>query len=126
MAYSLILLLLLLAAPAGAAGLPDPTRPALSEAQEAAEGAVAASGPRLTMVRIGAKRRMAVIDGQEVTVGSRINDMRVVRIGEEGVVLKGPAGTEVLKLLPEVEKRSLPTPQGRKPGDKPASRKTRP
>jgi hypothetical protein len=125
-AYRLILLLLLLAAPAGAAGLPDPTRPALPDVQEAAEWAAATSGPRLTMVHIGANRRMAVIDGQEVTVGSRINDMRVVRISEEGVVLKGPAGTEVLKLLPEVEKRPLPTPKDRKPGDKPASRKTRP
>ena len=126
MARSLILLLLLLAAPAGAAGLPDPTRPALPEMQESTEGAAATTGPRLTMVRIGAKRRMAVIDGQEVTVGSRVNDMRVVRIGEEGVVLKGPAGTEVLKLLPEVEKKPLRTPRSRKPGDEPASRKAQP
>ncbi len=125
MARRLILFVLLSAAlPARAETLPDPTRPALATAAESAPEAAAAAGPRLQMIRIAPSRRTALIDGQEVTVGSTIGELRVVRITEGEVVLKGPGGKEVLKLFSDVEKRPITTP--RKKTDARASRKAQP
>lgn len=89
---------------AGAEVLPDPTRPA--PGMDAGDGA-ASSGPRLQMIKISPARRSAIVDGQEVTVGSRVGEMRVIRITEGAVVLKGKTGTETLKLFSDVEKRPV-------------------
>lgn len=129
MAVRLMILLLLTLPAALAAGLPDPTRPALGGAAEG-EGMLApAAGPRVQMIRIAPGKRTALVDGREVTVGSRLGEARVVRISEGEVVLKGPGGTEVLKLFADVEKRpvsSRPAPGGKKRNDAPASRKAQP
>jgi MSHA biogenesis protein MshK len=93
---------------ASAEALPDPTRPA--PGMEVGAGAVAsgvASGPRLQMIKISPARRSAIIDGQEVTLGSRVGEMRVVKISEGEVVLKGKSETETLKLFSDVEKRPV-------------------
>lgn len=127
MAFRLIALLIavgLIALPGRAETLPDPTRPAVGSAEAAPGEAAAAGAPRVTLIRIAPNRRSAVIDGQEVTVGSRVGDARVVRIAEGEVVLRGPTGTEVLKLFTEVEKRSAAST--RKKADAPASRKAQP
>lgn len=103
--------LLSVALPTCAETLPDPTRPAMATAGESAPEAAATAGPRLQMIRIAPSRRTALIDGQEVTVGSMIGELRVVRITEGEVVLKGPGGKEVLKLFSDVEKRPISTPK---------------
>jgi MSHA biogenesis protein MshK len=120
---------LLAATPLAAAeALPDPTRPAIG-ADGAAAASEAPSGPRLQMIKISPARRSAIIDGQEVTVGGRVGDMRVVRISEGEVVLRGENETETLKLFADVDKRPLAAPghPGKASGAKahsPARKKT--
>jgi len=106
---------------ARAEALPDPTRPALAtEPGAAAPGA--ATAPRLLMIKISATRRSAIIDGQEVTIGSRVGDMRVVKITEGEVVLRGKDGAETLQLFSGAMKRPVaaPGPDAKKPGARPA------
>jgi hypothetical protein len=124
---ALAVLLLALALPAWGEGLPDPTRPALTDA-DGTRGEPIASGPRVTLIRIAGPRRTAIVDGEEVTVGSRIQGRRVVRIAEDEVVLRGPDGVERLRLFPDVEKRpaSRPASSRQKKTDRSASRKAQP
>jgi hypothetical protein len=101
----LVLTWMLLPALAGAA-LPDPTAP---PAPAAAEGVAAAPAAALTAIKRNGKTRVAVISGQEVAVGGRYEDARVIRITENEVVLRRGGETVVLTLFPHVEKR----PRGR-------------
>jgi MSHA biogenesis protein MshK len=82
----------------------DPTRP--PGALENLAGAAAPGAPRLESVLIAPDRRVAVISGQQVTVGSRFGDGRVVRITESEVVIRTPGGDESLKLLAASGKRA--------------------
>ena len=108
---------MLLSMAAGAETFSDPTRPPQGiEQQTGAESA--ANTPRLTMIRMSEGRASAIVDGQEVVVGSQVGEMRVMKITEAEVVLKGKHGSEVLKLFAEVAKR----PAGNK-SDANASRK---
>ena len=79
----------------------DPTRPpnAIPEASGATAGE-----PRLQSVLIAPGRRVAVIDGQPVSVGDKIGDSTVVRIAVGEVTLRQGAETRTLKLLPDAEK----------------------
>lgn len=92
---------------AQAEALRDPTRPpaVLSAAQDGATEVVA-SGPLLQSVLVSAGRRSAIISGQNVQVGDRIGDARVVEINENEVVLRTGGGLQRLKLFPAVEKRT--------------------
>lgn len=113
MAKTLILLLLAIA------GLPlataqvarDPTQPpgsysAAPGATAAADDEVAADSRVLQAILRphGAKPR-AVINGQSLGVGGKIDEWVVVRIGESEVVLKGPGGMEKLVMSPGIEKQ---------------------
>jgi MSHA biogenesis protein MshK len=91
---------------ATAAPFADPTRPpgALD-----GERAGPAGGPRLESILIAPDRRVAVISGQEVTVGSRIGDGEVVRITEDSVLIRKPDGEASLKLFPGEAKRPAAT-----------------
>ena len=120
MKMMLVLACLFVPALADAAGLPDPTRPAIMSDQM---GAKAPGVPRVQMIKLGKGRATAVVDGQEVSVGSRLGDMRVVKITDSEVVLKGKRETEVLRLFAEVEKR--PTAADGKKIDAGASRKAK-
>lgn len=91
----------LLAMPCARAALPDPT--ALPAAPAAADSA--SPGISLTAIKRSGKQRFAVIGGQELAVGERYQDARVVRITESEVVLRRGAELTVLKLYPHVEKR---------------------
>lgn len=106
MACRLTLLLapaLLAAAGAGAAPFADPTRP--PGPAEQAGGDAAGSGPRLESVLISPQRKLAVISGQEVRIGERFGDGRVVRITPTGVAIQSDGRTEVLRLYPDYQKR---------------------
>lgn len=110
--------------------LPDPTRPpnavlramsakntgAMPAAPQAstdvASGASAPARPvkreaRLTSVRVSASGHdnVALIDGQLVQVGDRVGDSTVASIDDNGVVLRGPKGSQRLSLIPEGGKR---------------------
>lgn len=101
----------LLLAGLGAAGqgmaeaLRDPTRPpARLEAGTADDGA-AASGPVLQSVLLSPQRRLAIISGQTLKVGDKFGEARLVKIGENEVVLRNGTSLQTLKLFPNVEKQ---------------------
>lgn len=83
----------------------DPTRP---------PGAVdpgtvvSAAGPRLESVLIAPDRRVAVISGEEVTIGSRFRDGEIVRISEGEVLIRRPGSEETLRLLGGSGRRPTP------------------
>ncbi len=93
--------IVLLAIPVAWADLPDPTAPPVASA---AQGS-ASPGMSLTAIKRRGTQRFAIIGGQEVAVGGRYQDARVVRITESEVVLHRGADVTVLKLYPHVEKR---------------------
>jgi MSHA biogenesis protein MshK len=63
-------------------------------------------------VLIAPDRRLAVIDGQHVRLGSKAAGGEVVRITESEVVIRRADGIETLKLLPDF-KRPPPLPEKR-------------
>jgi hypothetical protein len=92
------------ACPALAASFADPTRPPL--VRESARPGAAQGGPRLESVLIAPDRRVAVISGQQVTIGSRFADGEVVGITESEVRIRKPGGEESLRLLdPDLRRR---------------------
>ena len=89
----------------------DPTRP--PAASEAAVPAGSEAGPRVESILIAPDRRVAVINGETVTLGGRIADAEVVRINESEVVVRGAEGERTLKLLPDFIERVPMTQRGR-------------
>lgn len=87
---------------AQAAPFADPTQP--PAASDPAEGLM--SGPRIESILIAPDRRLAVISGQQVTIGSRVGAAVVVAISETAVVLRGADGERTLKLFPELVRQS--------------------
>jgi MSHA biogenesis protein MshK len=98
MRRALAALALAAASAAAAAPFTDPTRPPSLLDGGRREQAVSA-GPRLESVLIAPDRRVAVISGQEVTIGSRLGDAEVVGITESEVRLRRPGGEQSLKLF---------------------------
>ena len=98
--------LALLAWPAARAqALLDPTRPP-PEARLAAPGAdagpVASAGPQLQSILIGLRgREVAVIDGQTLRRGDKLNGAVLVHIGRNQVVLQHGREKRVLTLFPD-------------------------
>lgn len=88
-----------------AQALQDPTQP--PQMRETADAAPAAAS-RLQSVLISSGRKIAVIEGQSYQLGDRVGAARIVRISETEVVLRSGAQTEVLQLLPGVEKTRRP------------------
>jgi MSHA biogenesis protein MshK len=104
MSRTLICIALILLVPA-AQGAPfaDPMRP--PDFAPADTAPAVSGGLRLESVLIAPDRRIAVIGGQQVALGEKFRDGRVVRITESEVVIRTVEGTQTLKLFPEVEKR---------------------
>lgn len=102
MVIRLSLLIMSLSAAAQAESVPDPTRPPAG--MEASATVAVPSGPVLQLIRTVEGKRMAIISGQAVKVGSKVNDAIVTHIEEDRVELRGAGGVQTLKLLPEVNK----------------------
>ncbi len=102
MVIRLSLVLMSLSGAVQAESLPDPMRPPAG--MDAMIPAAAPSGPALQLIRTVDGKRMAIISGQTVKVGGKLNDAIVTRIDEDRVLLRGPEGVVTLKLFPEVEK----------------------
>lgn len=94
------------------AQLPDPTRPPegapvadpAGGGTAAATAAATASGVQAVFLRPGQKPA-ALINGEYVVQGARIGDKRVLKIGENEVVLSDAAGEkETLKVVTGAEK----------------------
>lgn len=94
----------LLAAGASAAPFADPTRPPVA-GEETGSGSSARSGLRLESVLLSPQRKLAVISGQEVRIGERFGDGRVVRISPTEVAIQRDGEIEVLQLFPDYQKR---------------------
>jgi MSHA biogenesis protein MshK len=89
----------------------DPTRPPPGVyAPESADKA--AGAPVLQSVMITPTARSAIIGGEEVKLGAKFGDARVIKITESEVVLRTTGGTETLKMYPGVEMKAVqPPPQ---------------
>lgn len=95
----------LLAGSVHAAPFADPTQPpATGDGQ--AEGLGPRDGLRVESILIAPDRRLAVIDGQQVTIGGRVRGAAVVRITETEVVVRGADGEQRLKLFPDAGTRA--------------------
>ncbi|MGH8630569.1 MAG: hypothetical protein ACREU7_07370, partial [Burkholderiales bacterium] len=96
--------LLGLASPVVAQALADPTRPPLPQSANSLQTGTATPASRLTSVLISPGRRIAVIDGNAVSLGGKVGDATLVGVSETEVVLRKGEETEVLKLLATAEK----------------------
>jgi len=86
----------------------DPMRPPAGiVADPAADGKEVAISPVLQSVVIPVKGKpIAIIGGQQVRLGEKIGENRLVRLNEREAVLEGPGGAERLPLTPLVDKRN--------------------
>lgn len=92
---------------ASAQALVDPTRPPAGIDKPATAEAPGEEKPAAglqTIIRRKGEKPAAVINGEYVTLGGRVGEARVVRIGEDSVTLRSATGTEVLRLAPGIEK----------------------
>ncbi|MBI3903722.1 MAG: hypothetical protein HY306_12405 [Nitrosomonadales bacterium] len=84
--------------------LPDPTRPPSEISAPVTQTGHAVSKERgLQSVIISPTHRAAVINGQVVEPGEMTGDARLIEVNENGVVLQGVHGRQVLPLFPGVE-----------------------
>lgn len=88
---------------AQAQALDDPTRPPAALWAPASAAPVVAARPQLQSVLIATQpggRRLAVIDGQIVKVGSKVGDAVVTEIHDTAVLLRRGKSLETFKLYP--------------------------
>lgn len=107
MARRLIVLLTLPVACAVLAQSADPTRPAVDTGVSApgVTAAPATAGLQSIIQRRNGKPA-ALINGAVVELGGKVGEARLVKIGDDFVVLRGALGNETLRLTPEVEKKA--------------------
>lgn len=103
------LLLTLLASGMAQAQGTDPTRPAIDTGAVAAGSAAPAESTAglQSIIQRRNGRPAALINGTVVELGGKVGEARLVKIGEDHVVLRGMSGTETLRLTPGVEKRAV-------------------
>lgn len=103
----------LLSCAAQGAPFPDPTRP---PSMTGSGDDTSPGGPQLESILIAPDRRLAVINGEQVTLGSKIGGGAVVRITETEVVVRGAEGEQTLRLYPDTRRPSaVPTKRGKSP-----------
>lgn len=107
MARRLIALLPLFLSCAALAQSADPTRPAV-DTGIAAPGMAAASAPAglQSIIQHRNGKPAALINGAVVELGGKVGEARLVKIGDDFVVLRGALGNEILRLTPDVEKKT--------------------
>ncbi|MDD2913866.1 MAG: hypothetical protein PHP70_00960 [Gallionella sp.] len=81
--------------------LPDPTRPPTSITLPAATAGSLPTG--LQSIIISKTRRAAIIDGETVELRGKHGDATLIEVNENGVVLQGAQGRQVLTLFPDVK-----------------------
>lgn len=129
---ALVLLLMALLPGTPALAFRDPTRPP-PQFMPAAEGHGATTGPRvevapmavltLQSVIMAPGRQRAIINGETVAVGERIEGARLQSLSETQAVLQGPQGTIVLELTPGIRK-TLPSQRATPAAARPQSGET--
>lgn len=90
------------------ATLADPTRPPASVSEPVSAGTpnVTPMSGLQTIIAGRGRKPMALINGMMVGLGDKLGEATLVKINESEVVLLGPAGREVLQLLPGVAKNT--------------------
>ena len=109
--FPVVLLVLALMVPAVQAQttMADPTRPPAA-LFDAAAPAGAEGAPVLQSVLIPKRGKpLVVIGGQQVRLGQRYGESRLVKVSEREAVFEGPEGVERLMLTPGVEKMNIVT-----------------
>jgi MSHA biogenesis protein MshK len=109
MARRLITTLLLLVPLAIQAQTADPTRPAIDTGTAAPAGmaAMSATSGLQSIIQRQSGRPAALINGVVVELGGKVGEARLVKIGEDFVVLRGAMGNETLRLTPGIEKKAV-------------------
>jgi MSHA biogenesis protein MshK len=95
---------------AGTAGaqLNDPTRPPGDAALQAEAGTgMAVPGGLQSVILRQHGKPAALINGEVVELGGKVGEARLVKVNEDSVVLKGPGGEEILRLMPAAEKKKV-------------------
>jgi MSHA biogenesis protein MshK len=105
---AVLLALFFYCASASAQAIKDPTRPppGLGAVQPSTGMQAAPAGPVLQSVILSPTRRAAIISGQLVERGEPYGEAVLAEVGQDYVVLRSGAGTQVLKLYPGTEKRA--------------------
>jgi hypothetical protein len=106
MARRLTAFLLLFASCAALAQSADPTRPAIDTgiSVPGIAAAPATAGLQSIIQRRNGKPA-AMINGAVIELGGKVGEARLVKIGDDFVVLRGAMGNEILRLTPEAEKK---------------------
>jgi MSHA biogenesis protein MshK len=88
----------------------DPTRPAIDTSAGAdlsADSAMTTSSGLQSVILRKSGKPAALINGVVVELGGKVGEARLVKVGEEHVVLRGPLGDETLRLMPAAEKKTV-------------------
>lgn len=92
---------------AAVAPLADPTRPFSAAAAASNAHSQGAESLQLQSILVSAVRRVAIINGNPVTVGEQVNGDRVMAIGKDRVTLKSATGTiTTLRLVDAVRNQA--------------------
>lgn len=85
----------------------DPTRPAIDTGMGASAGMTAPQsiGSLQSIIQRKTGKPAALINGTLVELGARVGEARLAIIGDDFVELRGPAGKEILRLTPAVDKK---------------------
>ncbi|MBI5007022.1 MAG: hypothetical protein HZB95_07835 [Nitrosomonadales bacterium] len=110
--------------------LPDPTRPAAEFLVPGSAGGDAKAAPTdegLRTIIISSDRRSAVINGQQVPLGGKLGEERLMAVCEDSVVLQGANGRREISLYPDVviqgrKNRRCNTPEARQSAAVPAKK----
>ncbi len=92
-----------------AQGMSDPTRPPAAALSAASADAGASAAPVLHSIKITPTEKSAIIGSETVRQGGRYGEARVIRITDSEVVLRSAAGTETLRLYPDVDIKPVVT-----------------
>lgn len=108
--FAVITALIFASATSQAEVLPDPTKPAvaLGAPQKGATTGEANAVPvddGLRTIIISTDRRSVVINGQQVVLGGKLGNERLMAVCDASVVLQGPEGRREVPLYPGVEIR---------------------
>ncbi len=85
--------------------LPDPTRPVDVSASPSQAGETPPSGLNTIIHRQNGPSG-ALINGSYVEQGGKVGAARLEKVGEDAVLLRGPAGPETMQLTPGIRKSS--------------------
>lgn len=107
------IMLSVLAVPVQAQQFRDPTQPPAAYTQAGSDkspldaGSDTAGHVLQSVIRRHGVKPVALINGQMVRVGEKVDDLVLVKLTETEAVLQGPSGKEILVMSPSVDKKNL-------------------